>query len=110
MQTGEDGEAIGTEILVTNMGGNYWALVHHAKYGVNLVVLVKANVEANKITFDMPFESSFVIGREGGAADRIKVNNVWHFEGEFQDDRLVGRFNGEGWETLDLKRGKSYWQ
>ena len=110
METGADGEAIGTEIFVTESAGNHWALVQHAKYGVNLVVLVKAKVEGSKISFDLPFESSIVVGSEGGRKERIDFTSVWRFEGEFKEDRLVGRFNGADWETLNLARGKSYWQ
>ncbi len=108
MQAAEDGGLVGTEIFVTYSRGDYHALVQHSKYGLNLVVLVKATVQEKKINFEVPFDSTVVLRGEGGAEQHIIIHNLWQFEGELSDDRLVGRFND--WETMELKRGKSYWQ
>ena len=108
MQAEDDGNVVGTEIFVTYSRGKYQALVQHAKYGLNLVVLVKATVQGTKVSFDVPFDSTTVVHSEGGRQQQLTVHNLWSFEGELQDDRLVGRFND--WETFELTRGKSYWQ
>jgi hypothetical protein len=104
----EAGEVVGTEIFLTHSRGEYSAFVQHVQGPTNIVALVKASVQGTKVSFDLPFDSLLVFHREGGAEERVMVHNVWRFEGELKDDRLVGKFND--WESFDLKRGKSYWQ
>ncbi len=90
----EAGDVVGTEIFITYSIDQYWALVQNAEGSPSDPILVKAKVQGNRLSFDLPSDSPALRG---------------HFEGELKRDGLVGGIDGAR-DTINLKRRNSYWQ
>ncbi|MGA8222780.1 MAG: hypothetical protein WB780_14100 [Candidatus Acidiferrales bacterium] len=92
----EGGDVLGEELkIVLTQGGHYEGALQFAEGEPEGLILVSIELKGNAIGFSVP-DATPHAGRFSGTIDRDEIH------GQFI-------FKGGGTETVDLKKGKSYW-